>query len=1170
MASDYQLEDTLYLPFTTRAYATGIPTVLASGQVDIYEDATATPIITSETFVSDLNSVAGLNMVTITATAATGFGTGQHYSVVLGAGTVDSVSVIGEVVATFTLEMSAAERIASDTHSLLVVVDAEVTVVSDQVASVLADTTPLEDFASDTYSILADATIGLAALETIGSDTEARVVLVQAQVATVESEVSAILVDTAPLEDFASDTYSILADATVGLNALETITSNTHSLLTLVEVIASDAESNVVVVAANLLLALSDTSDTLSRLTVLDSEISQIHSETTIMQSSVSQILSDTTRLEVAQVVISGLVEGAPSTTVIPTDAIEATDAHYANMTFMLTTGDEHGESRRISAYSGATGQFTLDTALSGTPSVGEAFVVINNVTTAGSLSTKQDSDLTEIASNLIEVQSDVIVIDQDTSDLKSDLIVVDQDTSDLKVLADATASEVSAILVDTSTTLENRQATIASDLLLVLSDTSDTLSNTVVIASQVLITQSEVSNILSDTTRLELTQVVLTGVLEATISTTVLPTDATEATDDQYNNMQFVLTNGTGIGQARRISNYAGATGTFTVDTAFVGGTPSVGDTFAVLAITQASGVLTAKQDSDITEIASNLIEVQSDVILVDQDTSDLKSALLLVKSDASDVLSNSVVIASNIVLIESSVSNILSDTLVLESSVSNILSDTLVLESSISQILSDTTRMELGLIVITGLAEGTPTSTVIATDATEGSDDHYNNMTFIMTSGNETGEARRITNYTGASGTFTVDPALSGAPSATETFVILPIVEAGGSLTATQDSALIRAQSDTIRILSDTTIIHSDTIRIESDTTKMDLAFITATGTVENSGSNSATQVQTTLSEATDNHYNNNTTIVFTDGLEAGQARVIDDYDGALGIVFWTEALTGTPADSVGFSLIPSSSVIATLATGSIKASTFAAGALDASAASSDFIAEVADGVWDEPTAGHVTAGTTGLQIGTDIDAILSDSTVIEQVTSDIESNVSDIHLLLDTEVSDILSRVILIVSDTSDAVSALVKVKSHISAVDSALTVVDDLIDGEVADIQARLPAALSSGNIKADILAVNTSTAAAAAIALSGAQIIEGIVDTTATATSTTTFETDTAPLTAQVDDFYIGRVIIFTTASASIAGQATDITDYATNGGRGVFTFDALTTAPSNNDEFVIV
>lgn len=119
MSSDYQLEDTLYLPFTTRAFATGIPTALVSGVIDIYEDVTATPIVTAETLTVSLNSHAGFNMITVTATAASGFGAGQSYTAILDAGTVDSVSVIGEVVAHFTLNKSAAAKdLANGTDGL--------------------------------------------------------------------------------------------------------------------------------------------------------------------------------------------------------------------------------------------------------------------------------------------------------------------------------------------------------------------------------------------------------------------------------------------------------------------------------------------------------------------------------------------------------------------------------------------------------------------------------------------------------------------------------------------------------------------------------------------------------------------------------------------------------------------------------------------------------------------------------------------------------------------------------------------------------------------------------------------------------------------------------------------------------------------------------------------
>lgn len=120
MSSDYQLEDTVFLPFTTRAFATGIPTVLAgTPAIDIYEDVTATPIITGETLNVSLNSVVGFNMITVTATAGTGFEAGKSYTAIIEQGTVGGVSVVGEVVAHFTLDMSAAAKdLANGTDGL--------------------------------------------------------------------------------------------------------------------------------------------------------------------------------------------------------------------------------------------------------------------------------------------------------------------------------------------------------------------------------------------------------------------------------------------------------------------------------------------------------------------------------------------------------------------------------------------------------------------------------------------------------------------------------------------------------------------------------------------------------------------------------------------------------------------------------------------------------------------------------------------------------------------------------------------------------------------------------------------------------------------------------------------------------------------------------------------
>lgn len=105
---DFPIEKTIHMLFTTRAFATGIPGTLSAATVAVYEDITATPIETSVAVTESLNSIAGLNAVPIVAIAASGYEVGKNYHVVIEAGTVDSVSVVGEVIGYFSIGRSAA------------------------------------------------------------------------------------------------------------------------------------------------------------------------------------------------------------------------------------------------------------------------------------------------------------------------------------------------------------------------------------------------------------------------------------------------------------------------------------------------------------------------------------------------------------------------------------------------------------------------------------------------------------------------------------------------------------------------------------------------------------------------------------------------------------------------------------------------------------------------------------------------------------------------------------------------------------------------------------------------------------------------------------------------------------------------------------------------------
>ena len=106
--SDYTVGDTLHFMFTTRRFTTGAPYALASGVISAYENEGLTQITAGVTLGADHDGVTGLNLVTVVASGANGFETGKDYNLVITTGTVDSVSVVGEVVGRFTLSRSAA------------------------------------------------------------------------------------------------------------------------------------------------------------------------------------------------------------------------------------------------------------------------------------------------------------------------------------------------------------------------------------------------------------------------------------------------------------------------------------------------------------------------------------------------------------------------------------------------------------------------------------------------------------------------------------------------------------------------------------------------------------------------------------------------------------------------------------------------------------------------------------------------------------------------------------------------------------------------------------------------------------------------------------------------------------------------------------------------------
>lgn len=101
---DINLGDTLEFTFTTRQ-STGAPFALAgSPSMAAYQSGSNTPITSGITLTTNYGGVTGLNNVSVVASGGNGFSAGKDVSVVIAAGTVNGISVVGETVGSFSIQ----------------------------------------------------------------------------------------------------------------------------------------------------------------------------------------------------------------------------------------------------------------------------------------------------------------------------------------------------------------------------------------------------------------------------------------------------------------------------------------------------------------------------------------------------------------------------------------------------------------------------------------------------------------------------------------------------------------------------------------------------------------------------------------------------------------------------------------------------------------------------------------------------------------------------------------------------------------------------------------------------------------------------------------------------------------------------------------------------------
>ncbi len=121
--TDYAIGKTIYAMFSTKAFASNLPTsLLGVPVVSAYEDDGITQITAGITLGIDHDGVTGMNLITVVATTGNGFENDKDYNLVVTTGTVDGVSHVGTVVGTFSIGRAAGavwdEILIGATHNL--------------------------------------------------------------------------------------------------------------------------------------------------------------------------------------------------------------------------------------------------------------------------------------------------------------------------------------------------------------------------------------------------------------------------------------------------------------------------------------------------------------------------------------------------------------------------------------------------------------------------------------------------------------------------------------------------------------------------------------------------------------------------------------------------------------------------------------------------------------------------------------------------------------------------------------------------------------------------------------------------------------------------------------------------------------------------------------------
>jgi len=376
---------------------------------------------------------------------------------------------------------------------------------------------------------------------------------------------------------------------------------------------------------------------------------------------------------------------------------------------------------------------------------------------------------------------------------LAQQLLVFQTVTNDDVDIYDLISDVDSQVLLNASM-ISDVQSALDSQALLNLSSFSDVLSAAVQTNSRALVIQSLVSDVDS---QVLLNASMISDVQSALDSHAVVVTsnfsdvmsniDAVAATvtaSDMSDIASRVWATAIGASAVSRIlviqSLVSDVDSQVLLNASMISDVQSALDSQALLNLSSFSDVLSAavQTNSRALVIESMVSDVDSQLTENYSLLSDIDSQITLNTSTLSDVYSLVSDVDSQVLLNASMISDIDSQLLVTHSLLSDVESqiDAGVDVVSISTSTAAADNLEASAeVIITGAAEtGTLSTTVMTTDLTEATDDHYIGRVIIWTSGVLLGQATDITDYAGSAGTLTYT-AVTEAPSNGDTFLIL-----------------------------------------------------------------------------------------------------------------------------------------------------------------------------------------------------------------------------------------------------------------------------------------------------------------------------------------------------------------------------------------------------------